>query len=92
MKTEEALDLAYENPFTCITTESLYEYGEQYFYYDIQGNLKDNNANIINEEKIYEILPEAENEDFEDWIEADIEVSEKDMYDDSNYDYDSYDD
>lgn len=86
MITEEALDLAYENPYTCITTESLYEYGERFFYYDKDENLKDCNGNIINENKIYEILPEAENENFDEWIEIEAEIPEE------KYDEDSYND
>ena len=92
MTTEKALDLAYENPYTCITTESLYEYGEKFFYYDINGNIKDRDGNVITEDKIYKILPEAESEEFEDWIEIEAEIPEE-KYNDESYDmYDSYDD
>ncbi|MCH5167445.1 MAG: hypothetical protein J1F35_06070 [Erysipelotrichales bacterium] len=89
MTTEQALDFAYENPYTCITTEDIYEYGEQYFYYDNKGNLKNENSEIIDEEYIYNNVENSSKEDFNDWIEIDKEVSEAD--ENSNYDYGDYD-
>lgn len=91
MTTEQALDLAYDNPYVCITTESLYEYGEKFFYYDKDGNLKDYNGNVITEDKIYKHLPEAVNEDFDEWIEIEAEIPEEKYEEDSyNSMYDGY--
>lgn len=92
MKTEEALDLAYENPFVCITTENLYEIGEKFFYYDKAGNLKDYTGSIITEDKLYNIVKGSENEEFDEWIEVEGEIPEDNNIDESYDDYDSYDD
>lgn len=89
MKTEQALDLAYENPYTCITTEDIYEYGEKYFYYDKNENLKDQDGNIISEETLYNLVENSESEDFNDWIEIDKEVFEVDN-NDLSYSYEDY--
>lgn len=94
MTTEQALDLAYDNPYVCITTESIYEYNEKFFYYDKDGNLKDENGNVILEDKIYKILPEAIDEEFNEWIEIEAEIPEE-KYDNDSYNdylYESYDD
>ena len=87
MKTEQALDLAYENPFICITTESFYEYGERFFYFDNKGNLKDHNGNIVTEDFIYETIEGSEDEEFNEWIEIEGEIPEDK---DDNNEYDEY--
>ena len=76
MKTEEALDLAYDNPFLAITTEDLYGFNGEFFYYDNEGNLKNRDAQVINEDKLYKLVKGSEDEDFNDWIEIEVEISE----------------
>lgn len=76
MTTDKALDLAYENPGTCITTEDYYEAVGGFFYYDDAGNLKDETGSIILESYLYKRIEDSCNEDFDEWIEVDATIEE----------------
>lgn len=90
MTTERALDLAFENPNTCITTEEAYDQNGFFVYYDHNGNLRNQEGNVIQESDIWKRIPESEDEEFDEWREIDATIPEDDgiisLYDD----YDEY--
>lgn len=87
MTTEEALDFAYENPYSAITTEAIYDFHESYFYYDDEGNLKDQDNNYVTEDQLLKKVKGASSEDFNDWIELDIDLSIESSYKDDMNSY-----